>query len=145
MLEIAVVAGMAAFALTSAVVSTDMFQWFRDIGTWAETQRLWVYILCTPARASVSGCPTCFSLWAAMPISAWAGYLTDWWHIPLLWLCSAGLSVMLYEINYRIAMDRDDPDELKRLVEDNLGKEEPDTLSDFTTAEACSQTADEQP
>ena len=142
MLEVAVVAGMAAFALTSAVVDTGMFAWYRNIGTWAEHRSKFLYYLLTPARAS--HCATCFSFWAAMPTSIWACYLSSWGWLPLIWLFSAGLSMILYELQYAVSAARDnDPDELKRLVEDNLRKDEPEALSDFT-AEAYNRTADEK-
>lgn len=68
MIDLVVFAGLAAFAVTTAVTKTELFRFMREIGRESYLYDSWWKILTTPIRASL--CHICFSFWAALPFAA---------------------------------------------------------------------------
>ena len=136
MIEVALTAGMAAFAVTTAVVDTTLFAWYRRWGAWASRQRRWLYVAHLPVIASA--CPTCFSVWAALPFAAIA--CITWQEFLLLWFSGAGGSMLFYSLLLRL--DSSEPSiesAVKQHLLDDRKTEPPDPF----TAEAYTQTGDE--
>ena len=117
---------LATTAITLAVVQTELFRSFRNLGHRAYDMPKCAYWLLTPARAS--HCVTCFGFWAAMPVAIWAAAAADAWAwLPILWLAAAALPALTQLIG-----KSDDDEELRRLVERYSGTDAP-SLPSFGT------------
>jgi len=142
MIEVALAAGIAAFAVTTAVVHGEALAWFRACGTWAGRQRWWFYYPLMPARASK--CELCFSFWAALPFAALASALTNWWFLPIAWFGGAGVSALLTAITDRLYVPR--YESLQDAVQMSLLNDEKETEPpEPFTSEAYNQMEDEDP